>query len=454
MAYSQNNKSDDSVFTWVLLSAFIVFIMISLLWLVAAHKVVYHLSPIVDFLGSIWKVFPSRWTGTMVNDLEVIYQINMLYPSRVSFFEWIEYNNMALRPYAVMACVIYILLYFRQIKKISAAQLNQSLKPNELSEVMMQTFTDIAPVVHIQNDLVANKIKGWERQVFPHEFIENAKHQGQGVLVPDAENQGMLVFDRERMNAFLKSRRKYKHNGVVLYNSKYLGRQIVDIIKDVKNKNVVFPDRLSNEGKAIFAILAPYAFGGGKGKAESKEVSDALNLSAYGTKDGKANLSVQAAQKSFNKWRKHRLAMQLGKVHHWEYTYLWALLEYARRSGKIGTWSFIWLRPMNRVMFAALNTTGRKTPHSEAGLAHTQFQFERRCARRGYLPITEKGNPRIFTAKLLKSLEEEWEFWTNADEDDDNWWQEDSLLENAHLADALRSVSQIIDLPPDDGTPP
>src|SRR5690606_764328 len=136
---------------------------------------------------------------------------------------------------------------------------------------------------------------------------------------------------------------------------------------------------------------------GKKGKQESQTVIDALNLSAYGSPDGAANVSVPAAQTSFERWRDHKLAQRLARIYHWEHTFLYALLEYAQKSGKIGTWSFIWLKPMDRVMFYCLNTVGRKTPHAESALCFSQHQFERRCAKMAWLPLKNDYSPRIFS---------------------------------------------------------
>src|SRR3546814_11579212 len=64
--------------------------------------------------------------------------------------------------------------------------------------------------------------------------------------------------------------------------NRFLGNQIMNFAVDIgKNKKqTCYPDRLSNAGKAIFAILAPHAFGSGKGKSQSKIASDSLSLSA------------------------------------------------------------------------------------------------------------------------------------------------------------------------------
>src|SRR3546814_19148164 len=80
--------------------------------------------------------------------------------------------------------------------------------------------------------------------------------------------------------------------------NRFLGNQIMNFAVDIgKNKKqTCYPDRLSNAGKAIFAILAPHAIGSGKGKSQSKIVSDSLSLSAYGTSKGLANLALPVVQ--------------------------------------------------------------------------------------------------------------------------------------------------------------
>lgn len=444
------NKQDDGVLTWVFLAAVCLGVMGAMVWLVASHQIVYYGTPVVDALAFPWRLLPLNWTGSIVPDLDFQYNLYRKRPHLISFMDWLGYVNVAFRPWTFLFCIVAIFLFRRQIKHVKQSRMNKRLSPNELATEMMNVFTDIAPVVCIQEKLVRNELPNWARQTFPEEFLRKAKYQKRPVLVPDPENGGEMV-DRSRLEGYLQETTKYKHNGVVLQKSVHLGRQIVDIIADSKKSDgIAFPDRLSDAGKAVFAILAPYAFNATPGKAESQKVSDALNVSAYGSPTGMAKLDVPEAQETFNRWREHPLARKLAKMHPWEYTFLYALLEHAQRSGKIGTWKFIWLKPTDRVLFYALNTVGRKTPHSESSIVFSQLQFERKAARMGLLPINNEGKPIIFTKKVIESFEEEWEFWRNGEEDSEDWWMAKDAFDwenNAALTNALKDLNQAPSVP-------
>jgi len=450
-------QEENGVLTWVLIGAICFGVIGAMVWITGSHFIVFHTLPIFKAIGSIWRLFPDAIGATPYADLNALYPAYRFTANKVSFGDWLSYANLALQPYSYLFAIVAVGLFFRQIKSLKAKRVNDRLSPTELAHHMMGVFSEIAPVVAIQEKLVANKLSKWARQVFPEEFIKKAKYQGKTVLVPDPEAERTdgdrgLMLDEVRFNGFLTETKVYTHNGMQLLRSYYLGRQIVDLVKDGKalkqGKKVMFADRFSDVGKAVFAILAPYAFGAKAGREQSRKVIDALNRSAYGTPQGEANLAVPEVTASFEQWRNHPMVARLARIHHWEHTYLFVLLVQARRSGKIGTWSFVWLKPMDRIMFYVLNTCGRKTPHSEAGLAFSQVQFEQLAAKNGYAPIRKDGRPSIFTRKVIKAFEEEWQAWRNGDEDNENWWQDESLLTPDDNSALLAALSDMNSAPP------
>lgn len=211
--------------------------------------------------------------------------------------------------------------------------------------------------------------------------------------------------------------------------SRTLGNQVVNLLTD-RAKRPCFPERFSSSGKVIFALLCAHAFGGEEGKKDYAKARDQLNNSARGAAHGFANLTV--AQWLFDKYKDNPKAAQLFAVHHWENTYLFELLVQAKKQGKCGHWEFIWLKPMNRVLFYVLNTVGRFTPHTESGAAFSQYQYERRCARMGHLPLFENKEAgtyqhMIYVEKTIKALELEWERWRDGEDDDDQWWASEEV---------------------------
>lgn len=447
----QGKPQDDSLAMWLLLGMTCSALLFGLLWLVASHMIVYYLTPVMHALAMPWRWWPTEHARQLVVDLDFNYVLFRRHAAFVSLNDWLSYVNVCLRPWSYAFIVLAITLFFRQVRRTQRRRLNQKLTPKQLALQMMEVFSDIAPVVNLQEKLVSNKLSRWARQQFPEEFLRNLRFQKRSVFVPD--ESGEMALDTDRLRNALTQTRPYVHEGMQLRESPFLGRQLVDITKDAGSKNnALFVERLSPAGQAVFALLAPYAFGSAKGKAESKRVKDALNYSAFGSPQGIANLSVPEAGSAFETWKNHPLARKLAKIHQWEYTFLMALLEHAQRSGKIGTWNFIWLKPTNRILFYALNTVGRKTPHSESGLAFSQYQYETRVARRGRLPLNKDGSLVIFTPRLVDALHEEWVFWRNGDEDTDNWWQEEGLLDwdkNETFINAMRELNAAPPVPSD-----
>ena len=156
-----------------------------------------------------------------------------------------------------------------------------------------------------------------------------------------------------------------------------IGNQVVNLHADIRSLNtLIYPDRFSPTGKIIFALFCAHAFGGAEGKADYAKARDQLNNSARGEKNGFANLTV--AGWLFEKYRTNETARKLFSVHYWEYTYLYELAVLAKRQGKCGHWEFIWLKPMNRILFYVMNTVGRITPHTESAAAYAQYIYEKR----------------------------------------------------------------------------
>jgi hypothetical protein len=440
---SPGGKSDSSLLSFVGVILFVFLLMAAMVWYVSSNKIVYYLTPIVDAIASPWRLIPSSLSGTINADLDVTYKLFRYHANRIGFLDWISYVNLAFKPLSIFLVGLMIYLFYRQTKVVAAKRLNDNLSPKELAIKMMTVFPDIAPVVAIQDKLVANSLPKWARQVFPEELIRRAKYQNKSVLVPNRETDQLMI-DETRLIGHFNVKKYFIHQNTRLAISPYLGRQIVDIRQDSKNKTAVFPDRLSDSGKAIYSILAPHAFGGVKGKAESLRLSNALNMSAYRSAEGMCNLSIDVLSETFQKWRDHPISKKLAKMHHWENTFLYALLDQARSKGKIGTWSFIWLKPMNRILYYALNTEGRKTPHAEAGITFSQFQFERRAAKKGRIPVNAQGEHQIYSKKVVEALQEEWELWLAGGKDNDDWWKEEKLRdwqENSPLFSEIGSIS-------------
>lgn len=451
MSQRNNGEGDDSIGSWVLLVIGAFAIMGSLVWLVTSNYIVYYLSPIFSFLAIPYEWLPVDMTGAAVKEIAAQHYLNRWHPDETSFPHWLIYINLALRPAAILFCFVIAGLSLSIVKKGSGGDYRRVLSPPELARQLSAEFSETAPVIKIQEKLVRDELEGWRKQTSPYDFLTNARYQERSILIEQVNESGetVLTLDKKRLHGYLSQTKTVYHDKVKLRKSHWLGNQLVDLKQDSKNPSVVYMDRLSNTGKAIFTILAPHAFGAKAGRAASAQIKDKINYSAYGSPTGEANLAMPEVQELFDEWRNHDMVRKLARIHHWEYTFLSALLVLAGRTGKIGTFQFIWLKPMNRCLFYVLNTVGRATPHPEAALAFSQKQFEEKCVRKGLLPLTRNTyDPVIFTEKTIDSFEQMWEKWLDSDDDDDDWWLEtDDIGPSPELLKQLDLMEKVVFTP-------
>jgi hypothetical protein len=335
-------------------------------------------------------------------------------------------------------------LLYRQAKYVESSRLQRRFKPEQLSKLLMKRFPNIAPTISIQKQLIDDKLPGWRRQTFPEELLKTGKINGKPVIVNNA-------IDRERLNLYLQLPGTGMAGHTELEGRRHirmLGRQMIDLPRDGGKKGIIYPDRFSGVGKVLFSILASYAFGDAVGRAESKHLRDALNRTSFGSKTGMANLSIPEVQLVFNKYRNHPLSLQLFGTYRWEYTYLFELLNQARKNGKLGAEDFLWLKPTDRIMFYVLDTEGRKTPPAEAALAFAQHAFEKAVTKAGRLPLVK--NPTtglmehvVFTETTIDAFEEEWRHYAEGIDDDDSWWKDKRVwdIPNSALQDYAAPVA-------------
>jgi hypothetical protein len=417
-----DDKAEHPIFA--VAAAFAILLVFGcLIWLVASNRIVYGSLKPALFLGALWKIWPSDYTFSQWNHIVSGVQAFAPRPREVSFVDWAEFMTIALRPITAIVMAVYVLsLLFLATKKRTFMR---RFTATNLMELSANRFTGVAPVVAIRKLIAKNKHPLWRRQVTPEEVFK-------GFKVPDTVRSlappgtPMVVdgkFNREVARTYFM--------GLVagsegpLLRSTMLGRQVVDLLTDAgKERAVVFADRMSAEGKTLLALWSAVAFGGVQGRDEFARYRDMLNRSAYGTRDGMANLAL--AQPLYDKYRKHPMLNKIFAIHHWEHTVLFFLLSLAQAKGRFTTAEVLWLRPTNRVMFFALNSRGSYTPHTEAAATFTQHRYEHLCAKQGRLPLVSGGDGRlmhmIYIDKAIDGLELEYARWAEGSDDEDDWW--------------------------------
>lgn len=427
---SGEEKKEDALTIGAVMFASVA-MMVFLIWMSSSTKIVHFWTPKLAFLSGVWLWLPGDIGLQRYNEIINTANAFAAKPWDVKFFDWMSfYSNAVFMPTLLVSTAVGGWL----LSTILATRVDvkRKFKPQHLAVHLSHVFTGIAPVLHLRKALAQDKEPYWRRQTFPHEVLLNVRVGGKP-LVTDPLN-GDVVLDRVA-EYFRGISFKKTTSGEVPAEmiggrpvSKMLGRQVVHLITD-QGKNPCFPDRFSNTGKIIYALLCAHAFGGEQGKKDYALARDQINNSCRGAPHGFANLTV--AQWLFDKYRMNPMARKLFAIHHWEYTYLYELARLAKRQGKVGHWEYMWLKPMNRILFYSQNTMGRFTPHTESASVFCQYIYERRVAKRGRLPLMQVPGGAyvhvIFIDKAVKALALEWARWRDGDEDDELWWTDENI---------------------------
>lgn len=438
-------KKDDGLTAVVVMIASFCMIL-WLLWNAKSVQIISFWTPRLVSLADIWLWLPGDRGVASYMKATHMAEVFLQNPKKVSILEWFSFYN--LTAFIPSLCVSLLVAgYFVRIIFTEVESVKRGFKPQQLAAHLSHVFTGIAPVLHLRKNIALGKEPYWRRQLFPHEALLNEKVAGKPLIM-----DGKVVIERVEQyfkGIIMKKVPKTDANPAGLepeliggrFISKMLGRQVVDLLSD-RQKIPCFPDRFSNIGKIIYGLLCAHAFGGDEGKKDYAKARDQLNNSARGAAHGFANLKV--AEWIFEKYRMNKTAAKLFAIHHWEYTYLYELLIQAKRQGKCGHWEFIWLKPMNRILFYTQNTVGRLTPHTESAATYAQYIFERRVAKAGRLPLRLNANGAynhvIYVEKSVKGLALEWDRWSEGVDDEDLWWKDASVWKKLSGAK--------IDLPP------
>lgn len=395
-------------------------IMIGLIWFLASHKIVYYSSPILWFFALPWYYFDGGvWSS--INEAYVYFRQN---PGNITLPYYMGFANTCLKPLAVFVCSLAGLYVFSLFfKKSGGASIKRELSPMAAAKEISKTFPAIIPVLHLGPKLVKDELPLWRRQTFPEDVWMNEKIKNRSMVEGGQLNlERVAIYFRGGEEADgkiqVRSGRRW---------SKMLGYQVVDLIEDRgKQGNICFPNRFSSQGKVIFAILCAHAFGGRDGKKDYKKATDELNRSCSGQENGLPNLKV--AQWIFDKYKNDPTARKLFSVHHWEYTYLFALFMKAKLTGKATHTDFLWLKPLDRIMFYALNTVGRSTPPVEAAAVFSQIDYEIQVAKAQRLPLVQRPNGKLIhhiaVGTAVEGLLTEFTRYQQCYDDADDWWQE------------------------------
>lgn len=437
MAGKRDDKR-ESLAEAVLAIGALLAVMVLLTWIVASHRIVYGSMGPGLWAGALWKYLPGeigleRWNWLVLWVERALGDLN-----GVGLVQWLEFASVAFQPLAFVLALLYVPLVVQLVRQRKSVQ--RRFTPDSLMRLASEKFTGNLPILTLRRQIAADQHPLWRLPVQPEEVLAKWRAPMHSVRAEWAGraicNLKKPAFDDEVARLYFNGLRTQRAGRRL--ESDMLGRQVVDLMRDAEHsQQIAFADRFSSEGKALVALWAPVCFAGEAGREEYQKLKDVLNRSAYGTRDGMANLTLAQAQ--YDKYRAHPELRSLFAVHHWEFTALFALLKRAQRFGVFTTAEILWLRPMNRVLFAAMNSCGRHTPHLEGAATFAMHRFEQECARLKRLPLLqlapgERLQPVVFVNKAVDALRAEFIHLVDAVDEEEDLWVNPSLWKRTNAA--------------------
>lgn len=156
------------------------------------------------------------------------------------------------------------------------------------------------------------------------------------------------------------------------------------------------PDRLPRHVRALFACFIAQAC------RDKDGARDGLRTLALSHADGKPDYAF--VQPLLDKHLGDERLAPLFRNHAYAVTVLCAALELARSNGVLPPAYFLWLRPLNRPLWYALNNVGRRTPFCDAAGVHAHYLAEKVAGHRIERPYV------VEAAKALERALREYKF--------------------------------------------
>lgn len=145
-------------------------------------------------------------------------------------------------------------------------------------------------------------------------------------------------------------------------------------------------EEMAPHEKCLFTVFGARLFSDNADIEQAQQLLDALNRSCHkGTWQGKRGYpDLSLTDAAFASYAKHPDALDWLARHPYPRTLLHSMHKAALRTGKLPSAHFLWLKGMDRQLWYALNTTGRKGPFIESAAVFTQTLWEEFAADNGY----------------------------------------------------------------------
>lgn len=330
--YSSKGQSDLAYTSFMAL--FIVVIGGWLLWW-AFHTDLVYWSTWLDWhilTGVAWIWSPNWLTSTRNALANAAAYSPQVTPTQL--WEVLNRGGLVLLP----MMLLLLLLLGMKMRKHPSNHVRRAISPDVLRWIMAKHAPAIIPTLYYPN-LLENDLAEFRSFESPEEW--SLRHH----LVVNNR------LDRKRATALL---------------CESLGRRLTSL------------DDLDPHERALFAVFGARLLSNGEDIAVAQQLLDKLNFSCHrGTWQGRRGFpDLTIAQPYFDKYAAHPDATDWLATHGYSRTLLHAMHQEAIQKGKVPSSHFIWLLPMDRGLYCALNTSGRKVPFVESLAVFTQTRWE------------------------------------------------------------------------------
>jgi intracellular multiplication protein IcmP len=143
------------------------------------------------------------------------------------------------------------------------------------------------------------------------------------------------------------------------------------------------PEDLPPYAQALFAIFAARVDGDRDGSTKL--------LRQLGASAGKGKMDYSGATELLNKHKDSKLVQKVLKKHAYVNTVMASMLVLARTDGVLASAEFLWLKPVDRVLWYVLNCVGRQTAFVEVSGIFAHWLAEKEIGRRIYVPMVDEA---------------------------------------------------------------
>ena len=355
MAAAQQSQQSDNSLTpfWIVIG---IFALGWIIWTVAHTQIaaaVYQLR--------LWEAELIHFFIGSSSTADLIATIQQASTQQVQFVDLVDISDQVGKylsyPIAALLIILSSLLYFGHAN----ARFKKTYNMQLLVQTEKEDWPQITPVAHL--DLIHVDIHQgpWSAALSPMQFAKKYNLLSLQEIVTSDQTQKVTkkiiyTIQREETN-------------------KVLALQLGDYWNGT--------DRLPAHTKALFAAFAAQAC---RNHSASRKLLAQIANSSISSR-----LDFSGTEELIKKYQEFKSIKKVIRKHAYVLTVMASMLVLARQEGVLASADFLWLKPIDRLLWFTLNSIGRQTAFSEAAGPFSHWIAERVIGRRLIVPMIDEG---------------------------------------------------------------